>query len=139
LFSGVLGGAALPLAGLLGVNAVLSGQQAQTQQTIEDYNADHPADSEAAKYFGTEYAREHKAQIRHGGMQIVNDTPYGPENAPTHAPTEPSPGNALTASMDALAKVFQQGQQQPIVVPVPAARLTPSSRSAVRLGNSNGT
>jgi hypothetical protein len=52
----------------------------------------HPVDIEAAKYFGTEYAREHKAVVRHGGMQI-----FGEANAP-----QASPGSAGDKAMEAL-------------------------------------
>lgn len=121
LAGGLLSGAAIPLAGLFGVGSVISGQQAQTRNTIADFNEEHPADAEAAKYFGTEYAREHKAQIRHGGMQIINDTPFGPdpESRPQHEAGAPAQGlAAFVQSVDGLTKVFQQNQQQPIVVQV---------------------
>jgi hypothetical protein len=70
LLAGVPGAAALPTAGLLGVGYLMHTQQERVKATEAAYNASNPVDPEAAKYLGTEYARGHKAIIRHGGMQM---------------------------------------------------------------------
>jgi hypothetical protein len=70
LLGGVSGAVALPAAGLIGVGYVMHKQQEGVKATEAAYNANNQVDPEAAKYLGTEYARGHKAVIRHGGMQM---------------------------------------------------------------------
>jgi tape measure domain-containing protein len=62
--------AAIAIGGLVAGILALHHQFADTTAMIDSYNKAHPVDADAAKYFGTEYARSHKATVRHGGMQI---------------------------------------------------------------------
>lgn len=66
--AGVPGAAAIPAALLAPVAYTLHRQQEAVKKTVEDYNTNNAVDPEAAKVFGTEYARSHKIQLRHGGM-----------------------------------------------------------------------
>lgn len=56
-------------AGFVAANAEL---EARVTRITDKYNADNPVDADASRYFGTGYARAHKAVMRRGGMQIGN-------------------------------------------------------------------
>lgn len=70
LLGGAPGAALLPAAGLVAVGYEIHKQQEGVKATEKRFNDANPIlDPESAKYFGTEYARAHKAVIRHGGME----------------------------------------------------------------------
>jgi hypothetical protein len=74
------GAAAAAIGGLVAALYAMHHQYDETSATIDKFNKAHPVDAEAAKVFGTEFAREHKAKVRHGGMQVgdfgsVDDLP----------------------------------------------------------------
>lgn len=63
--------AAIPAAGLALIAYVVHQQDEKVNAIISKYNAEHPVDPEAAKYFGTEYARRNKAVMRRGGIVVA--------------------------------------------------------------------
>jgi len=74
LVTGTAGAVTIPLtatAGLLYANKKLVDEPRNA--IINAYNSSHPIDREAAKYFGTGYAQQHAAVIRHGGMITGNN------------------------------------------------------------------
>ena len=83
-FGAGLGSAAIPLALLTPLKLLVDQQDDQKQKTIDEFNAANPVDDEAAKRFGTEYARSHKATVRSGGMKMFPD---GGGIIPTHPMT----------------------------------------------------
>ncbi len=86
----------------LGLAYAVDKQQEQVQATIDKFKEDHPVDKGAAEYFGTEYARQHKAVMRRGEMQIVQNISVGGINVdaasdPTH--TGQKAGVAIAGGM----------------------------------------
>jgi hypothetical protein len=83
---GVGAGVGATVVGVGGVMAIAAQQERQTQALMDSFNAQHPVDTTAAKYFGTEYAREHHAVMRRGSMQ-VGDFGKAPQvNVNVHMP-----------------------------------------------------